>query len=89
MAVAVGARGSGVLVGELGVVVIVTVSVGLLALVGMAVPEMVAVSVIVALGLPVFLLAMGAACTSIVAIGFVVGTIKELAFWSRPWPSRP
>jgi uncharacterized membrane protein len=36
-------------------------------------------------GYVVFLFVVGAACASIVAIGFVVGTIKELAFWSRAW----
>ena len=36
-------------------------------------------------GYVIFLFVVGAACASIVAIGFVVGTIKELAFWSRAW----
>jgi uncharacterized membrane protein len=36
-------------------------------------------------GYIIFLFVVGAACASIVAIGFVVGTIKELAFWSRAW----
>jgi uncharacterized membrane protein len=36
-------------------------------------------------GYLIFLFVVGAACASIVAIGFVVGTIKELAFWSRAW----
>ena len=36
-------------------------------------------------GYVIFLFVVGAACASIVAIGFVVGTMKELAFWSRAW----
>ena len=36
-------------------------------------------------GYLIFLFVVGAACASIVAIGFVVGTIKELTFWSRAW----
>jgi uncharacterized membrane protein len=36
-------------------------------------------------GYVIFLFVVGAACASIVAIGFVVSTIKELAFWSRAW----
>jgi len=36
-------------------------------------------------GYVIFLFVVGAACASIVAIGFVVGTIKDLAFWSRAW----
>jgi uncharacterized membrane protein len=33
----------------------------------------------------IFLFVVGASCASIVAIGFVSGTIRELAFWSRTW----
>jgi uncharacterized membrane protein len=33
----------------------------------------------------IFLFVVSAACASIVAIGFVAGTIKELAFWPRAW----
>jgi uncharacterized membrane protein len=36
-------------------------------------------------GYIIFLFVVGAACASIVAIGFVVGTIRELAFWPRTW----
>jgi uncharacterized membrane protein len=36
-------------------------------------------------GYVIFLFVVGAACASIVATGFVVGTIKELAFWPRAW----
>ncbi len=36
-------------------------------------------------GYLIFLFVVGAACASIVAIGFVVGTIRELAFWPRAW----
>ena len=36
-------------------------------------------------GYIIFLFVVSAACASIVAIGFVVGTIRELAFWSRAW----
>jgi uncharacterized membrane protein len=36
-------------------------------------------------GYVIFLFLVGAACASIVAISFVVGTMKELAFWSRAW----
>jgi uncharacterized membrane protein len=36
-------------------------------------------------GYVIFLFVVGAACASIVAIGFVVSTIKELAFWPRTW----
>jgi uncharacterized membrane protein len=36
-------------------------------------------------GYVIFLFVVGAACASVVAIGFVVSTIKELAFWSRAW----
>lgn len=36
-------------------------------------------------GYIIFLFAVSAACASIVAIGFVVGTIRELAFWPRAW----
>ena len=28
---------------------------------------------------------VGASCASIVAIGFVVGTIRDLPFWTRAW----
>ena len=33
----------------------------------------------------ILLFVVGAACASIVAIGFVVGTIRDLAFWTRSW----
>ena len=33
----------------------------------------------------IFLFVVGAACASIVAIGFVVGTIRDLPFWARAW----
>jgi uncharacterized membrane protein len=33
----------------------------------------------------IFLFVVSAACASIVAIGFVAGTIKALDFWSRAW----
>ncbi len=33
----------------------------------------------------IFLFVVGAACASIVAIGFVAGTIRELAFWPKAW----
>ncbi len=33
----------------------------------------------------IFLLVVVASCASIVAIGFVVGTIRELPFWPRAW----
>jgi uncharacterized membrane protein len=36
-------------------------------------------------GYLIFLFVVSAACASIVAIGFVVGTIRELAFWPRAW----
>ncbi len=36
-------------------------------------------------GYIIFLFVVGAACASIVAIGFVVGTISKLAFWPRAW----
>jgi uncharacterized membrane protein len=36
-------------------------------------------------GYIIFLFVVGAACASIVAIGFVAGTISELAFWPRAW----
>ena len=36
-------------------------------------------------GFFIFLFVVGAACASIVAIGFVVGTIRELPFWARAW----
>ena len=36
-------------------------------------------------GYVIFLFVVGAACASIVAIGFVVGTISKLAFWPRAW----
>ncbi len=36
-------------------------------------------------GYIIFLFVVGASCASIVAIGFIVGTIKELAFWPRAW----
>jgi len=36
-------------------------------------------------GYIIFLFVLGAACASIVAIGFVVGTIKGLEFWPKAW----
>lgn len=36
-------------------------------------------------GYLIFLFVVGASCASIVAIGFVVGTIRDLAFWPRAW----
>jgi len=36
-------------------------------------------------GFFIFLFVVGAACASIVAIGFVVGTIRDLPFWPRAW----
>jgi uncharacterized membrane protein len=36
-------------------------------------------------GLFIFLFVVAAACASIVAIGFVVGTIRDLPFWARTW----
>jgi uncharacterized membrane protein len=36
-------------------------------------------------GYLIFIFVVGASCASIVAIGFVVGTIRELAFWPRTW----
>jgi uncharacterized membrane protein len=36
-------------------------------------------------GYLIFLFVVSASCASIVAIGFVVGTIKDLPFWSRAW----
>ena len=36
-------------------------------------------------GLFIFLFVVAAACASIVAIGFVVGTIRNLPFWPRSW----
>ena len=36
-------------------------------------------------GYIIFLFVLGAACASIVAIGFVVATIHELAFWPKTW----
>ena len=36
-------------------------------------------------GFFIFLFVVGAACASIVAIGFVVGTIRDLPFWARAW----
>jgi uncharacterized membrane protein len=36
-------------------------------------------------GYIIFLFVLAAACASIVAIGFVVGTIKGLAFWPKAW----
>ena len=33
----------------------------------------------------IFLFVLGAACASVVAIGFVVATIKGLPFWSKAW----
>jgi uncharacterized membrane protein len=36
-------------------------------------------------GYIIFLFVLGAACASVVAIGFVVATIHDLAFWSKAW----
>ena len=36
-------------------------------------------------GYIIFLFVVGASCASIVAIGFVVGTIRDLQFWIRAW----
>ena len=36
-------------------------------------------------GYVIFLFVVGAACASIVAIGFVAGTIRGLPFWERAW----
>lgn len=36
-------------------------------------------------GYVIFLFVVVAACASVVAIGFVVSTIRELAFWPRTW----
>lgn len=36
-------------------------------------------------GYVIFLFVVGAACASIVAIGFVAGTIQDLPFWERAW----
>ncbi len=36
-------------------------------------------------GFIIFLLVIAAACASVVAIAFVVGTIKELPFWTKAW----
>jgi uncharacterized membrane protein len=36
-------------------------------------------------GYIIFLFVVSAACASVVAIGFVVGTIKDLPFWSKAW----
>lgn len=36
-------------------------------------------------GYIIFLFVVGASCACIVAIGFVVGTIRDLSFWSRAW----
>jgi uncharacterized membrane protein len=36
-------------------------------------------------GYLIFLFVVGAACACLVAIGFVVGTIRELPFWPRAW----
>jgi len=36
-------------------------------------------------GYVIFLFVVGAACASIVAIGFVAGTIRDLPFWARTW----
>jgi uncharacterized membrane protein len=33
----------------------------------------------------IFLFVVVASCASIIAIGFVVGTIRDLPFWSRAW----
>jgi uncharacterized membrane protein len=36
-------------------------------------------------GYVIFLFVVVSACASVVAIGFVVGTIRELDFWSKAW----
>jgi uncharacterized membrane protein len=36
-------------------------------------------------GYVIFLLVVGAACASTIAIGFVAGTIRDLPFWARTW----
>jgi uncharacterized membrane protein len=36
-------------------------------------------------GFFILLFVVGAACASIVAIGFVVGTIRDLGYWARAW----
>ena len=36
-------------------------------------------------GFIIFLFVLGAACASVVAIAFVVGTIRELQFWTKAW----
>jgi uncharacterized membrane protein len=36
-------------------------------------------------GYVIFLFVVGAACASIVAVGFVAGTIRGLPFWERAW----
>jgi uncharacterized membrane protein len=36
-------------------------------------------------GYLIFLFVVGASCACIVALGFVVGPIRELPFWSRAW----
>jgi uncharacterized membrane protein len=36
-------------------------------------------------GFIIFLFVLGAACASVVAIGFVVATIRGLAFWPKAW----
>src|SRR5580765_5716972 len=36
-------------------------------------------------GFIIFLFVLGAACASVVAIAFVVGTIRELPFWTKAW----
>ena len=36
-------------------------------------------------GYIIFLFVVSAACASVVAIGFVVGTIKDLPFWTKAW----
>jgi uncharacterized membrane protein len=36
-------------------------------------------------GYIIFVLVVGASCASIIAIGFVVGTIRDLPFWTRAW----
>ena len=36
-------------------------------------------------GFVIFLLVLAAACASLVAIGFVVATIHDLAFWPKAW----
>jgi len=36
-------------------------------------------------GYIIFLFVLGAACASVVAIGFVVAKIHDLAFWSKAW----